>query len=584
MRQRSRFRLGLRNEVLLLLPLATLLLVLLATFVLFSFRHGLNLLVEQRRTLALSTARTVAFELTQGTLPSAAGLHRLAPSAQRIALIDQQGELIVASGDFTGLELLAPWPIDVAADGATAGPIEPVLGSISCISRLQRDGTDFFLRLDLAAPELARQLQTVRTLTVVVLLLSFLVSLVVFFFLRHVLRPYDTLLHTAREVQIEPTPADSDEIEFLVSTFQRALASIHQPVQEEVEDDIAALQRALTPSLESGVLLLDHRGSILALNSLGASLLALEDMAFPAGLEETLALHPELLQLLKDAVSEERGAKRLEATIEVRDEMRTLGLAVHALRRDDSSVRGYLALFTDLTELRQRSEEERLSETLNQLGELAAGIAHELRNGIATLRGYLTLIERSPDEESITDYLVEIRRESDHLERVLGDFLLFARPESLRIDAIDLLHLVRRVAADPVLDTVEIEISSPSRAPRRVLGDEQLLELVIRNLLRNAVEATEAVRAAAPEPVTITIQNVGEQLELAIGDRGPGLPGEPGERFFQPFFSTKTEGVGLGLSIVKRIAILHGLGMRLENRDGGGTRAILTFPPDTFAT
>jgi hypothetical protein len=225
MTRKSPFHLGLRREVLILLPLATLLLVLLITFVLFSFRNGLDLLIDQRRDDALALARSVASDLAVGPLPTADKLRRAAPSAQRIALVTEQGEPVVAFGDFEGIDLLGPLSTKGPNEDATAGPIEPTPGSVSAVTRLKRESSDLLIRLDLPAPELARQTRALRTLTVVVLTLSFLVSLLVFFFLRYLLRPYDKLLHTAREAQIEPKPEDSDEIQFLVSTFQRPARS-----------------------------------------------------------------------------------------------------------------------------------------------------------------------------------------------------------------------------------------------------------------------------------------------------------------------------------------------------------------------
>ena len=143
--------------------------------------------------------------------------------------------------------------------------------------------------------------------------------------------------------------------------------------------------------------------------------------------------------------------KRQECAIDTPAGERVLGLTAHPLRRDDGAVRGFLVLFADLTDAQRETAEIRLADSLSQLGELTAGVAHELRNSLATLRGYLTLVERAPDEESIADYLAEIRRESDHLERVLEDFLTFARPGSARPQRVDLLALVHRAAADPAL-------------------------------------------------------------------------------------------------------------------------------------
>jgi signal transduction histidine kinase len=257
----------------------------------------------------------------------------------------------------------------------------------------------------------------------------------------------------------------------------------------------------------------------------------------------------------------------------------TVGLTVHPLRRDDGEVRGLLVLFADLTEARRRAEEGRLAESLAQLGEMAGGVAHELRNGLATLRGYLTLIERRPDEDSIADFLSEIRGEADHLERVLQDFLSFARPGTARVQELSLVRLLQRAAADPALDGVAVRVAGEDVVLR---GDPQLLERAVRNLLHNAAQAEREAGRRGPVEVAVALEPEG--VEIAIEDRGPGLPEEIRARLFHPFATGRRGGVGLGLALAHRIVVLHGGRIRLDDRPGGGTRALLSFPRDTIVT
>jgi signal transduction histidine kinase len=271
---------------------------------------------------------------------------------------------------------------------------------------------------------------------------------------------------------------------------------------------------------------------------------------------------------------------RQEVVIETSLGSRLLGLTVHALRRDDGAVRGHLVLFVDLTETQRLAEQEQLETSLAQLGELAAGVAHELRNSLATLRGYLTLIERRPQEESINDFLSEIRRESDHLQRVLEDFLTFARPETTRIEAVSLAQVVRRAAADPALEGTVVNIEIEDTIPHTLQGDSQLLERAIRNLLHNAVEAQSGIGAEIP--IQTRLSENQRQVELVIEDRGSGLPSHVRERLFQPFVTGRPDGVGLGLSLTHRIVTLHGGTVDLEDRSDGGTRVTLSFPLDVF--
>jgi signal transduction histidine kinase len=214
---------------------------------------------------------------------------------------------------------------------------------------------------------------------------------------------------------------------------------------------------------------------------------------------------------------------------------------------------------------------------------MAGGVAHELRNSLATLRGYLTLIERRPDEESIADYLEEIRHEADHLERVLEDFLAFARPGTARFEELSLTQLAGRAAGDPSLAGMEVRVRTVAEtADVRLRGDAQLLERALRNLLHNAAQAER--EAGGKGPIELAIEPGPEGIEMSIEDRGPGLPAEVRDRLFHPFATGRRGGVGLGLALAHRIVTLHGGRIRLEDRPGGGTRALLVFPSDTIVT
>jgi len=304
--------------------------------------------------------------------------------------------------------------------------------------------------------------------------------------------------------------------------------------------------------------------------------------AFPATDERVLAGQPELLQVLAAALAEGSAPQRQECGVRSGRDTLTVGLTLHPLRRDDGEVRGHLVLFADLTEVQRRQEESRLAESLAQLGEMAGGVAHELRNSLGTLRGYLTLIERRPDEDSIADFLSEIRHEADHLERVLEDFLSFARPGTARMRELSLTRLLLRAAADPALAGVEVRVCGEPAGDPVLRGDPQLLERAVRNLLHNAAQAEREAGRAGPVEVSVALQPEG--VEVAVADRGPGLPAEIRERLFHPFATGRRGGVGLGLALAHRIVVLHGGRIRLEDRPGGGTRALLSFPRDTIVT
>ena len=572
-------RLGLRREVLILLPVALLLLVVLSTFTLFSYRNALSLLTAERQEEAARAARAVADHLAAspgGSLaPGPQLLRESAPTARGVALVDGSGRAIVTAGDLSSGNLLAPAAGRRLDRAFGAGPDEESPDAVSGFAPLGSAAGRRYVRVDLPAGVLAGQRRALAVLTVSVLAINSALVLLVLFFLRHLLAPWETLLARVREVG-EAGETPGDEVELILATFERALAALTAGAGRTAEDDIAALERTLSASLQSGLLLLDRDGRVLALNAVGAELLgaAVPEPGLP--LARVLAGQPELLEILSAAVTQESAPQRLECAVRSGRETLTVGLTVHPLRRDDGGVRGYLVLFADLTEVQRRAEESRLAESLAQLGEMAGGVAHELRNSLATLRGYLTLIERRPDEDSIADFLSEIRHEADHLERVLEDFLSFARPGTARVQEFPLVPLLVRAAADPALAGVEVRVNGAAGEDAMLRGDPQLLERALRNLLHNAAQAER--EAGRQGPVEVTVETRPDGVEIAIEDRGPGIRPEIRDRLFHPFVTGRTGGVGLGLALAQRIVVLHGGRLRLDDREGGGSRALLWFP------
>lgn len=563
----GRLRLGLRRETSILLPIAMLLVIGTAVFTLFSYRNGLGVLAEERRAEAERLARSAAAGWSEDSTTSSARLRGFAPQALGVAVVEADGTIAFQTSDLQPLP-----PPNLAEGGSTArGPDASLPDRVSGYARLPGSPARY-LRVDLPAAALVAQRSGLRLLLPITLLVSTGALILVVLFGRHVLAPYDALLDRARAAGALDEHA-VDEIAALLKTFERALA---EPARRNADDDIAALERTLAPSLESGLLLLDREGRVVALNPAGVAILGTATPAPGTPLDAAFPALPAIAAALSPALTRGATSSRHEVEIERRGERRSLGITVHALRRDDGVVRGYLALFADLTALRRKEDEGRVAESLAQLGELTAGLAHELRNSLATLRGYLTLIERRPEEERLADYMAEIRRESEHLQRVLEDFLSFARPGSARLESVDLEALLRRVALDPALGGAAVDLADdPSPLPL-LRADPQLLERALRNLLHNAVEAQHAAGNSAP--VRVSAERAGDDLRIAIEDAGPGVPADLQDRLFLPFASARPGGVGLGLALAHRIVTLHGGRLTLEPLASGGTRALVILP------
>jgi signal transduction histidine kinase len=219
--------------------------------------------------------------------------------------------------------------------------------------------------------------------------------------------------------------------------------------------------------------------------------------------------------------------------------------------------------------------EARRRETLAAVGEMAAGLAHEVRNPVAAIRGAAQAITPEATPEQSREMLEVIGEETERLGRVVGEFLDYARPSSPRRERVDAGDLAKRVARAAELSgiglRVEVQIS-PDAAP--VAGDTDQLHRAFENLVRNAAEAT-----GEGGTLRIEVTAGGEgRTEISFADDGPGIPDVVIPHLFQPFHTTKTGGTGLGLALVHRIVESHGGSIRVEGRPGRGAVFTLELP------
>ncbi|MGE0638748.1 MAG: PAS domain-containing sensor histidine kinase [Thermoanaerobaculia bacterium] len=312
-----------------------------------------------------------------------------------------------------------------------------------------------------------------------------------------------------------------------------------------------------------------------ALGSVVRGLRVLTPVVF--GLSATVALVAVLffraltrpLDLLLARARETEGLRDQPERDDVDLLLATFDRALAALRASDGDPSGS----------ERRSAERQLAESVAQLGELSAGVAHELRNSLATIQGYAGLLERRQLSEAAREDLTELQREADSLGKVVDDFLAFARPGGKPIDRLDLGQLVARALDDPALggaSFVRRPAGNDSEPAVEVAGDERLLGRALRNLLRNAIEAQEA--AGVDVPIEVSCGIVGAEAEIVLRDHGTGIAAEMTDRLFRPFSSNRPQGAGLGLALARRIVLLHGGTLRLENHPDGGACATIRLP------
>lgn len=573
MSARRERRLGLRREVLILLPTALLLLVAVAGFTLLSFRAAVAGLAEERRIEGERQARRIAVLLERAWPLGEADLAPYAAGLAGLAVAGADGRSLLAWG--TPVPALAgPFPPPAAR---ARGPEAELPGTIVAEAPFRAGGRLLAVRLAFPAEGLWARQRALALWAPVGGGLGLAVALLVLLFLRPLLAPYDALVREARAAGLVDRDV-GDEIAAMVEGFRRALAA---EAAGEREGAVATVEGALEGELAAGLLLLDPEGRILALNPAGSELLGVS--AAPGRpLDAALAPHPELAARLAGALAAGEAIERSEVPIRRGGRSVTLGLAVYPLRRADGSRRGLLALFSDLTRFVRGAAERQLADGLAQLGELSAGVAHELRNGLATLGGYLELLDEESEPAARADYRRELARETAHLARVVDDFLAFARPGRARVEPTDLGALLAELAAEPTVQDLGVALALPAQLPPPLPADPPLLARALGNLLRNAAEAERA--AGGRGPLEIELAPGEGEWEVRISDRGAGVPEEVRARLFQPFVSGRPGGTGLGLALAQRLVALHGGALRLEARAGGGTTAVVTFPSGAFVT
>jgi two-component system sensor histidine kinase PilS (NtrC family) len=335
---------------------------------------------------------------------------------------------------------------------------------------------------------------------------------------------------------------------------------------------ITALHESIVQSVTSGLVTLDLHGRVTFLNHAGEQMLGLSARELKAAADVGW-----LSSFGKDTA-------RGETDYVVPDGQRLrLGYSSFRLLGREGEAVGTAVIFQDLTQLRAMEERVARSERLADLGRLAAGLAHELRNPLASMMGAQELLAQAPGLDDENRRLMEIAlRESSRLEQLVTRFLEFARPAPPRRTPCDLGALTEETLEafrnDPAAARIDLE---RNLARARTEADPDQIRQVLWNLLLNAAQAAGDPDHGRPGHVRVACGEDGEGAFLVVDDDGPGIPPEHRERIFLPFFTTKPLGTGLGLANVHQLVDAHGGTISLETSPAGGARFWVWFPAES---
>jgi len=354
---------------------------------------------------------------------------------------------------------------------------------------------------------------------------------------------------------------------------------------------LEALNEWIIRSMTSGLITLDDQGKILLFNPAAEALFGIPSGACTGQrLLEVLPFlkgHVRLGDTELDSYTSKHQSFLDLPYLRPTGEKVFLRCSVSPLRLPDGVQGGRILFFQDMTQMREIEEEMKRVEGLALIGELAAGIAHEIRNPMASISGSIQMLKENLEMDDVKTKLMDIMlREINRLNTLVSDFLLFARPKQSAVQSVDLNQLILdslELFKNSAKWTEKIRVETQFHGSMNIESDPEQIKQVLWNLFLNAVEAmkgggllsvrTEFVNSAE-------IHGGGRKMaQITFRDTGQGFANKALQFLFTPFFTTKEGGSGLGLAIVKRI--VEGLKGRVSGKnhpDGGAEITVLLDP------
>lgn len=332
--------------------------------------------------------------------------------------------------------------------------------------------------------------------------------------------------------------------------------------------DLFTLHQDIVRSLASGLITIAPDGTVLTANQAGADILR-RTVPELAGKSIELAM-PGLSAMLVESKGELRRADLNLGDL-------TVGVTVSPLRDVRDHVIGRVVNFQDLTELRRLETHMRRAERLATVGQLAAGVAHEIRNPLAAISGSIELLRQTPQaSEDDRTLMAIVHREIQRLNLLIDDLLDYANPRPSQHVDFDLAVLVRETCqvanADKAFEEVELVCKTDDAIAIR--ADSAKLRQVVWNFLRNAADAA----AGGGKHVRVEATHDDRGATISISDDGPGISRDQLARIFDPFFTTKKKGTGLGLATCHAIIAEHGGSIDVDSEVGKGTKMVVRLP------
>ncbi|MCW8133176.1 MAG: FHA domain-containing protein [Planctomycetota bacterium] len=361
----------------------------------------------------------------------------------------------------------------------------------------------------------------------------------------------------------------------------------------------AEFNNSVLRSLASGLMVVDVNGRIIRVNDAALGILKMEESALLNRMIATIAELSDFHKVVESTMSSGKPEDRYEIRLRVGGATVPVGLSASVLSDHTGRTVGVVVNFRSLTQIRKLEEQVRRSHHLAALGQMAAGVAHEIRNPLNSIRGFTQLIQEAVSKPELkmdkyAEYTQIVLEEVDRMNRIVQDLLDFSRQRELTLVPVRLeqllTELIREMEHDFKSVQVTLKLDVPAEPLPGVLGNSDKLRQVFRNIILNALQASKpesAVEIAVGLSEGSVLKQQGEgapeeirrrELTASVIDHGVGMEPEVAAKVFDPFFTTKDVGTGLGLSISLKIIEQHGGRIELRSEPGKGTAFTVYLP------
>ncbi len=364
-----------------------------------------------------------------------------------------------------------------------------------------------------------------------------------------------------------------NNLSFLITSYLSSSLGVHlsnvglelQKKETEIEY-VKNVNSLIVENISSGIITIDRFGQIFSMNESAKIILGQDGVG--KSIKDILNLGEKFKE----------GKGRLETTVRIADDKKIIEV-IHSPLIDGEGVdKGNILLVQDLTRIKKLEYAVKQQDKLAAVGQLAAGIAHEIRNPLASISGSVQLLQDTATDPENLQLFKIIIKEIDRLNDLITEFLEFVRPDNVNEEPMSLNHLIDEVTNMTKMNKQirqDVSLDTQLMSRRLIHGDAPKLKQALLNIVLNSYQALTEVEVAK---ISIKTYDENDKVVLVISDTGVGIKSETLDKIFEPFHTTKTKGTGLGLAVTHKILENHKAEVYVESEVGKGTQFSISFP------